>query len=84
MTIEKTRPFTDFIPCESIKPRPIREVRKEKVFFPLFLRNNKIIKCLKHGVRFELTTEDTQYKAFEDRCTNTYERDEKKKEKKHL
>jgi hypothetical protein len=32
-------------------------------------------------VRFELTTEDTGYKAFEGRGTNTYERDEKKKEK---
>jgi hypothetical protein len=31
--------------------------------------------------RFELTTEDTTDKDFSDRGTNTYERDEKKKEK---
>jgi hypothetical protein len=38
-----------------------------------------MIKCLKHRVRFELTTEDPKYNAFSDRGTNTYERDEKKK-----
>jgi hypothetical protein len=55
---------------------------EEKKFFliSLFLRNNKTIKCLKYCVRFELTTEDPRYKAFPDRGTNTYERDEKKKE----
>jgi hypothetical protein len=53
----------------------------EVFLFPLFLRNNSIIKCLKHCVRFELTTQDTRYKAFEGRGTTTYERDEKKKEK---
>jgi hypothetical protein len=70
--------------CGSIKSRPIRGVRREKVFFSLFLRNNKTIKCLKHCVRFELTTEDPTYKAFEGKGTNTYERDEKKKEKKKM
>jgi hypothetical protein len=70
--------------CGPIKSRPVRGVRREKVsvfFFSLFLRNNKIIKCLKHCVRFKLTTEDIWYKDFEGRGTNTYERDEKKKEK---
>jgi hypothetical protein len=33
-------------------------------------------------VIFELTTEDSRYKEFEGRGTNTYERDEKKKEEK--
>jgi hypothetical protein len=52
--------------------------------FQLFLRNNSIIKSLKQFARFKLTTEDTKYKAFSDRGTNTYERDEKKKEKKNF
>jgi hypothetical protein len=58
---------------------------KRKVFFlfsSLFLRNNKIIKCRKHCVRFELATEDTRYKAFEGREHQYLERDQKKKKKK--
>jgi hypothetical protein len=38
-----------------------------------------MIKCIKHCVRFELTTEHTRDKGVPDRGTNTYERDEKKK-----
>jgi hypothetical protein len=56
-------------------------LERKKIFFSLFLRNNKIIKCPKHCVRFELTTEHTKVKGSSDRGTNTYERDEKKKEK---
>jgi hypothetical protein len=59
-------------------------LEEKKFFFSLFLRNNKIIKCIKHCVRFKLTTEDTRCKAFEGGGTNTYERDEKKKEKKKI
>jgi hypothetical protein len=58
-----------------------RGKKRKSFFFSLFLRKNKTIKCLKHCVRFELTTEDPRYKAFPERCTNTYERDEKKKKK---
>jgi hypothetical protein len=57
-------------------------LERKSFFFSLFLRNNNAIKCLKHCVRFELTTKDTSDKDFPDRGTNTYERDEKKKEKK--
>jgi hypothetical protein len=45
-----------------------------KSFFSLFLPKNSIIKYLEHCVRFELTTEDTRYKALSDKGTNTYER----------
>jgi hypothetical protein len=57
-------------------------LEEKKFFFSLFLRNNKIIKCLKHCVRFELTTENTRNKGFEGRGTNTYERRKEKREKK--
>ena len=84
--------FSDLY-CGSIKSRPSRGVRgagqsnqglfegleRKSFFFSLFLRNNKIIKCLKHCDRFKLTTEDTRNKAFPERGTNTYERDEKKR-----
>jgi hypothetical protein len=55
---------------------------EEKIFLSLFLRNNQIIKCLEHCVRFKLTTEDTKDKAFSDRGTNTYERETKRKKEK--
>jgi hypothetical protein len=49
-----------------------REKKEKKGSLSFFLRNDSIIKCLKHCVKFELTTEDTRYKAFEGRGTNTY------------
>jgi hypothetical protein len=57
-------------------------LEEKSFFFSLFLRNNSTIKNLKHPVRFELTKEDTRHKAFGDRGTNTYARDENKKREK--
>ena len=62
----------------------LEEKKFQVFFFSLFLRKNKTIKCLKHCIRLKLTTEDTRDKDFSDRGTNTYERDEKKKEKKKI